>query len=57
MSSFDSIDVSERIDIKKNNGSCENIIFLYWYFFEINFRYDLKVYIIAILPVKGTEAT
>ena len=52
MLKYGGIDVSEGIDVTKTNGSWEHIIFLYWHFGQINFRYDPKVYIVAIAPLK-----
>ena len=34
--------MSEEIDVNKTTGSPECIIFHYWYFLEINFRFQLK---------------
>ena len=36
------IDLPESIDVNKTNGSRECIICYYWYFHEINFRFQLK---------------
>ena len=35
--------MSHGIDVNKTNDSCECIICHYWYFLEINFRFQLKV--------------
>ena len=43
MLEHDRINVSERIDNNKPDSSCEYIIFHYWYFFHINFRFQPKV--------------
>ena len=40
MLQYDRIDISEGIDIKKTNASKEYKICHYWYFKDINFRYE-----------------
>ena len=35
--------MSEAIGVSKTNGAYEFVIFHYWNFFEINFRFQLKV--------------
>ena len=37
------IDVSEETDVSKTNGLHECIICHYWYFLEINFRFQQEV--------------
>ena len=63
------IGISEGINVKKSNGSCECIICHYWYFFEIIFRFQPNVCNdchdliqaamifndIAIISVKGND--
>ena len=39
----DRIEMSEKIDANKNNGLEECIICHYWYFLNINFRFQLEV--------------
>ena len=39
----DRIDVSEVIDVNKTNSLCKHIICHYWYFLEIDFRFQPKV--------------
>ena len=36
--------VSERTDINKTDGWCECIICHYWYFLNINFKFEAEVY-------------
>ena len=36
-------DISEGVDTKKRDGLCECIIY-YWYFFEVNSKFQSKVY-------------
>ena len=43
MLEYDRINVSERIDNNKPDSSCEYIICHYWYFFQLNFRFQPKV--------------
>ena len=43
MLEFDIIDMSEGIDINKTNESRRCIICTYYYFFTVNFRFQLKV--------------
>ena len=43
MLKYDRNDLSEGIDIKKINNSCECITCHYWYFLEINFKFQPKV--------------
>ena len=40
MLEYDRIDISERIDVDKTNASKEYKIFHYWYFKDINFKYE-----------------
>ena len=42
MLEYDRGDVSEGIGVNKNNGSCECIIWNYWFFLEINSRFQPK---------------
>ena len=39
---YDRIDMSEGIDANKTTDLPECITFHYWYFLEINFRFQLK---------------
>ena len=43
MLGYDRIDVSEEIDVNKTDGFCGYIICHYWYFLNINFRFDPKI--------------
>ena len=43
MLKYNRIDFSEGIDTNKTDSSCECIIYHYWYFLNINFRFKLKV--------------
>ena len=43
MLEYDRDDLSEGIGVNKNNGSCECIIWNYWFFLEINSRFQPKV--------------
>ena len=43
MLEFDRIDMSEGIDVKNSNDLCDRIICHYWYFLEINFRFQPKL--------------
>ena len=43
MLEYDRIDVSEEIDVNNATDLCECIICHYWYFLEINFRFQSKV--------------
>ena len=40
MLEYDRMDISEGIDIKKRNASKERKICHYWYFKDINFKYE-----------------
>ena len=40
MMQYDRIDVSEKIDINKTSGSKECILCYYWYFKDINFKFQ-----------------
>ena len=40
MLQYDRIDVSEEIDINKARGSKECILCYYWYFKDINFKFQ-----------------
>ena len=42
MLEYGRIDVSEGINVKKTDGSHECIIFHYWYFLKINFKFLAK---------------
>ena len=44
MLQYDKIDVSEEIIANETTGSRECIIFHYWYFIQIHFRFYTKVY-------------
>ena len=66
MLEYDRIDGSKGTDVSKSNGLREYIISHYWYFPEINFRFQLKVCNgchdlamsfndIAIVPVKRND--
>ena len=52
MSEYGRIEVHERNDVNKSNGSCKHVTFLYWLFVEIKNRYDLELYIVASSLVK-----
>ena len=66
---FDSIDISERIDVNKTTASKECDICHYWYFLSISFKFQANVYNrchvllmmsinlsdIAILNIKGSD--
>ena len=41
MLKYDRIDISEGIDINKTNASKEYNTYLYWYFLDKNFNYEL----------------
>ena len=43
MLEYDRINMSEGVDVNKFNGLCECIICHYWYFLEINFRFQAKL--------------
>ena len=43
MLEYDRIDVSEGADVNTTNGSSKCIVCYYWYFLEINFRFQLEV--------------
>ena len=43
MLEYDRIDVSEEDDVNRTNGLRKCIICLYWYFHEIDFRFQPKV--------------
>ena len=40
MLEYDTIDISEGIDVNKTNGSKEYDIYHYWYFKDIGFKYE-----------------
>ena len=42
MLEYDRIDISEEIDINKANSSKECDIYHYWYFKDIDFKYELS---------------
>ena len=42
MLKYDRIDVFVGIDVNKTDGLCECIIWHYWYFFAIDFRFQSK---------------
>ena len=42
MLEYDSFDMSEGIDVNKTSGLLECIIFHYWYFLDINVRFQSK---------------
>ena len=44
MLEYDRVDMLERIDVNKNNGSSESIICHYWCFLDINFRFQQELY-------------
>ena len=41
MLEYDRIDISDGIDINKTNASKERKIYHYWYFKDIDFKYEL----------------
>ena len=43
MLQFYRIDVSLGIDVDKTDGSSECIVCHYWYYLNINFRFDPKI--------------
>ena len=43
MLEYDRIDMSEGIDVKNSNDLCDHIICHYWYFLQINFRFQPKL--------------
>ena len=43
MLEYDRIEVSEGIDVNKTDGLHKGIIYNYWYFLNINFRFQPKV--------------
>ena len=44
MLEYNRIEVSEGIDVNKTTGSRECRICYYWYFLQINFRFQPKTY-------------
>ena len=48
MSEFDRIDVFQWIDVNKTNFLHQCIICHYWFFLEINFRFEIKIQILGI---------
>ena len=40
MLAYGRIDISQKIDISKTNASKECLIFHYWYFKDIGFKYE-----------------
>ena len=41
---YDRIDVSKVTDVNKTNESCKSIIFNYYYFLKVNFKFQPRVY-------------
>ena len=51
MLKYDSIYVSEGIDVSKTNGLHKCIICHYWYFWTIHFRFQAKVCMVVLMTI------